>query len=41
MVRNAEEESQRQWDSINKPVDEVESGRKDEIDDLINGFHNI
>lgn len=41
MVRNAEEESQRQWGAINKPVDEVESDRKDEIDDLINGFDNI
>lgn len=41
MVRNAEEESRRQWDAINKPVDDVESGHEDEIDDLINGFDNI
>lgn len=41
MARNAEEESRRQWDAINKPVDDVESGHEDEIDDLINGFDNI
>ncbi|MGN0028687.1 MAG: hypothetical protein ACI35Q_03025 [Marinilabiliaceae bacterium] len=41
MVRNSKEESRRQWDAINKPIDEVESDRKDEIDDLINGFDNI
>lgn len=41
MAHNAEEESRRQWDAINKPVDDVESGHEDEIDDLINGFDNI
>ena len=41
MIRNAGEESRRQWDSINRSADEVESGREDDINDLINGFDNI
>lgn len=41
MLSNVNEESLRQWDEINKSSDGVESPRKSEIDDIINGFDNI